>query len=153
VLGDFEPISLAVTIPMVIVSKTAAPAKTLQELIGWLRVNPAASAGTSGMGGIEHVGGILFHSVTGTRFQLVPYRGSAPAMQDLVAGQIDLMVSNLATSLPLLRDGKVKALAVAGKTRLEAAPDIPTSDEAGLPGFYLTTWLGLWAPRARRRMS
>jgi tripartite-type tricarboxylate transporter receptor subunit TctC len=149
VQGDFEPISLAVTIPMVIVSKNDAPAKNLRELIGWLKNNPdKASAGTSGMGGIEHVGGILFQSVTGTRFQLVPYRGAAPAIQDLVAGQIDLMVSNLATSMPLLRDGKVKALAVAGKTRLEAAPDIPTTDEAGLPGFYLTTWLGLWAPKS-----
>jgi tripartite-type tricarboxylate transporter receptor subunit TctC len=148
VLGDFEPVILAVTIPMVIVSKNAASAKNLRELIAWLKDNPdKASAGTSGMGGIEHVGGILFQNVTGTRFQFVPYRGAAPAVQDLVAGQIDLMVSNLATALPLLRDEKIKALAVAGKDRLKAVPDIPSTDEAGLPGFNLTTWLGLWAPK------
>jgi tripartite-type tricarboxylate transporter receptor subunit TctC len=148
VQGDFEPISLTVTIPMVIVSKNAAPAKNLPELIGWLKANPdKASAGTTGMGGIEHIGGLLFQSITGTRFQFVPYRGAAPAMQDLVAGQIDLMIVNLTTSLPQVRDGNIKAFAVAAKTRLSAAPDIPTADEAGLPGFYVTGWLGLWAPK------
>jgi tripartite-type tricarboxylate transporter receptor subunit TctC len=148
VLGDFEPVSLGVMIPMVIVSKKAAPAKDLRQFIEWLKANPdKASAGTSGMGGIEQVGGVLFQNVTHTRFNFVPYRGAAPAVQDLVAGQIDLMVSNLATALPLVREGNIKALAVAGKTRLAALPDIPTVDEAGLPGFYVTTWLGVWAPK------
>jgi len=148
VQGDFEPISLTVTIPMMIVSKNATPAKNLPELIGWLKANPdKASAGTTGAGSIEHIGGLLFQTFTGTHFQFVPYRGAAPAMQDLVAGQIDLMIVNLTTSLPQVRDGNIKALAVAAKTRLSAAPDIPTADEAGLLGFYVTGWIGLWAPK------
>jgi tripartite-type tricarboxylate transporter receptor subunit TctC len=148
VVGDFEPIALTVTNPTVIVSKNAVPAKNLRELIVWLRANPdKASAGTTGIGSSEHVGGILFQSVTGTRFQFVPYRGAAPAVQDLVAGQIDLIFENLVTSLPQVREGNIKAFAVAGKARLAAAPEIPTVDEAGLSGFYITSWLGVWAPK------
>jgi tripartite-type tricarboxylate transporter receptor subunit TctC len=146
VVDDFEPIALAVALPMLIVSKNAVPAKNLRELVGWLKANPdKASAGTSGMGSIEHVGGILFQNVTGTRFHFVPYRGAAPYVQDLVAGQIDLVVANLVTSLPHIREGNIKALAVTARTHLAAAPEIPTVDEAGLPGFYVTTWLGVWA--------
>jgi tripartite-type tricarboxylate transporter receptor subunit TctC/ABC-type uncharacterized transport system substrate-binding protein len=148
VVGDFEPIALAVTFPLVVVSKKAVPAKDLQELIEWLKANPdKASAGTSGVGGIEHIGGLLFQNVTGTLFHFVPYRGAAPAIQDLVAGQIDLMIANLATSLPRVRDGTIKAFAVTTKTRSAAAPEILTTDEAGLPGFQVSTWIGLWAPR------
>jgi tripartite-type tricarboxylate transporter receptor subunit TctC len=148
VVSDFEPITLTVMVPMVIVSTNATPAKNLPELIGWLKANPdKASAGTSGMGSIEHIGGLLFQKLTGTRFHFVPYRGAAPYMQDLVAGQIDLAVANLTTSLPQMREGNIKALAVAAKTRMAAAPGIPTADEAGVPEFYLTTWLGLWAPK------
>src|SRR6516164_2483341 len=148
VLGDFEPITLAVTIPHLIVSKNATPAKNLRELIEWLRANPdKASAGTSGIGSIEHVGGVLFQNISGTRFNFVPYRGAAPAMQDLVAGQIDLMIANLITSLPQMREGNIKAFAFAAKTRSAIAPEIPTAEEAGLPGFYITGWLGVWAPK------
>ena len=148
VLGDFEPITLAVTIPHLIVSKNATPAKNLRELIEWLRANPdKASAGTSGVGGIEHIGGVLFQNVTGTRFNFVPYRGAAPAAQDLVAGHIDLMLLNLTPSLPHVRAGSIKAFAVAANTRSAAAPEIPTVDQSGLPGFYVTAWLGLWAPK------
>jgi len=148
VLGDFEPITLAVRIPHLIVSKNATPAKNLRELIEWLRANPdKASAGTSGVGSIEHVGGILFQNVTGTRFNFVPYRGAAPAAQDLVAGHIDLMLLNLTPSLPHVRAGSIKAFAVAANTRSAAAPEIPTVDQSGLPGFYVTAWLGLWAPK------
>jgi tripartite-type tricarboxylate transporter receptor subunit TctC len=148
VLGDFEPITLAVTIPHLIVSKNATPAKNLRELIEWLRANPdKASAGTSGVGSIEHVGGVLFQNVTGTRFSFVPYRGAAPAAQDLVAGHVDLMLLNMTPSLPHVRAGSIKAFAVAANTRSAAAPEIPTVDQAGLPGFYITAWLGLWAPK------
>jgi tripartite-type tricarboxylate transporter receptor subunit TctC len=95
VLRDFEPIALTVGIPELIVSKNATPAKNLRELIDWLKANPnKMSAGTSGIGSIEHVGGVLFQNITGARFQFVPYRGAAPAMQDLVAGQIDLIISS-----------------------------------------------------------
>jgi tripartite-type tricarboxylate transporter receptor subunit TctC len=103
------------------------------------------------MGGIEHVGGLLFQNVVGTRINFVPYRGAAPAMQDLVAGQIDLMLAPLATSLPQIRDGNIRAFAVTTDSRSAAAPEIPTTDEAGLPGFHVTTWLGLWAPKGTPR--
>jgi tripartite-type tricarboxylate transporter receptor subunit TctC len=152
VLRDFEPIALTVTSPILIVSNNAAPAKSLQELIEWLKANPdKASAGTAGMGDISHIGGVLFQNLTGTRFHFVPYRGAAPAVQDLMARQIDLMFLNLNTSLPQMRDGKIKAFAVAAKTRSETAPEIPTTDEAGLPGFYVTLWLGVWAPKGTPR--
>jgi tripartite-type tricarboxylate transporter receptor subunit TctC len=148
VLRDFEPIALTVAVPRLIVSKNAAPAKNLRELIGWLKSNPdKASAGTSGIGSIEHVSGVLFQNITGTRFHFVPYRGAAPAVQDLVAGQIDLMIANLNTSLPQIREGNIKAFAVATETRSAAAPEIPTADEAGLAGFYVSSWLGVWAPK------
>jgi tripartite-type tricarboxylate transporter receptor subunit TctC len=134
--------------PLVIVAKRAMPAKDLMELIAWLKANPdKAAAGTSGTGGASHVAAILFQKETGTRFQFVPYRGLAPAMQDLVAGQIDMMLDNPATSLPQVRAGNIKAFATTAKTRLAAAPDIPTSDEAGLSGFYVSQWTALWAPK------
>jgi tripartite-type tricarboxylate transporter receptor subunit TctC len=148
VLSDFAPISLTVTNPQLIVTKNAIPAKNLRELIEWLKSNPdKASAGTSGVGGIEHLSGALLQSLTGTRFAFVPYRGAGPAMQDLVAGQIDLMVVNPTTSLPQLRSGRIKAFAVTAKSRLAAAPDIPTVDEAGLPSFHVSGWHGMWAPK------
>jgi tripartite-type tricarboxylate transporter receptor subunit TctC len=118
------------------------------ELIAWLKANPdKASAGTTGTGGASHVAAILFQKETGTRFQFVPYRGLAPAMQDLVAGQIDMMIDNPATSLPQARAGTIKAYATTAKARLAAAPDIPTADEAGLPGFNVLQWTALWAPK------
>ena len=147
-LKDFEPISLVASNPMVIVAKKAMPANDLMELIAWLKANPdKASAGTTGTGGASHVAAILFQKETGTRFQFVPYRGLAPAMQDLVAGQIDMMIDNPATSLPQARAGTIKAYATTAKARLAAAPDIPTADEAGLPGFTVSQWTALWAPK------
>jgi tripartite-type tricarboxylate transporter receptor subunit TctC/ABC-type uncharacterized transport system substrate-binding protein len=152
VLGDFEPIALTVAFPMVIVAKKGTPARNLRELIEWLKANPdKASAGTSGVGGIEHIAGLLFQNVTGTRINFVPYRGAAPAMQDLLAGQIDMMVANLVTALPRVRDGTIKVFAVAAKTRSVAAPEIPTTDEAGLLRFQVATWIAMWAPRGTPR--
>jgi tripartite-type tricarboxylate transporter receptor subunit TctC len=131
VLKDFEPIALLVTESMLIVGRKTLPANNLKELIGWLRANPSqASAGTNGAGSVPHVVGVLFQKETGTRFQFVPYRGAGPAMQDLVAGQIDLMIDLSATSLPQSRAGTIKTYAVTAKRRLTAAPDIPTVDEA-----------------------
>jgi tripartite-type tricarboxylate transporter receptor subunit TctC len=147
-LKDFEPVSLLASNPMVIVAKKGLPAKDLMELIAWLKANPdKASAGTTGTGGASHVAAIFFQKETGTRFQFVPYRGLAPAMQDLVAGQIDMIFDNPATSLPQVRAGNIKAFAVTAKTRLAAAPDIPTADEAGLPGFDVSQWTALWASK------
>jgi tripartite-type tricarboxylate transporter receptor subunit TctC len=145
---DFEPIALVASNPMVIVAKKAMPANNLMELIAWLKANPdKASAGTTGTGGASHVSAILFQKETGTRFQFVPYRGLAPAMQDLVSGKIDMILDNPATSLPQVRAGNIKAFATTAKTRIAAAPDIPTAEEAGLPGFDISQWTALWAPK------
>jgi len=149
VVKDLEPIALISSNPHVIVAKAALPAKDLRELIGWLKLNQdKASAGTAGAGSSTHVAGLLFQQLTGVRFQLVPYRGAAPALQDVMAGQIDLMVDVASNSLPYLQGGKIKAYAVAASTRLASASEIPTVDEAGLPGFYMSTWYGLYGPKA-----
>ena len=148
VLNDFEPISLLVTESMLIVGRRTLPANDLKGLIRWLRANPGnASAGTNGAGSVPHVVGVFFQKETGTHFQFIPYRGAGPAMQDLVAGQIDLMIDLSANSLPQARAGTIKTYAVTAKHRLAAAPDIPTVDEGGLPGFYASNWRGLWAPK------
>ncbi len=106
-----------------------------------------ASLGTQGVGSGGHVEGIIFQNITGTRFQFVPYRGVAPALQDLAAGQIDMMIAGSTNTLPQVRAGRIKAFAIPGKSRLPAAPHIPTTDEAGLPGLYASNWQGLWAPK------
>lgn len=147
-MKDFEPISLVVANPQVIVSKNALPAKDLRELIGWLKANPdKASLATVGSGSPPHIAGAFFQQLTGTRFQLVPYRGGGPATQDLVAGQVDFSILQAGAVLPQVRAGRIRAYAVTAKTRLDAAPDIPTTDEAGVPGLHLSTWSGLWGPK------
>ncbi len=121
-------------------------------LITWIKANPEkVSAGTSGAGAVSHVSGVFFQNVTGTRFQFVPYRGAGPVLQDMLAGQIDLMFDQISNSLRYVRDGKLKAYAVAAKMRAAAAPDIPTVDEAGLPGFHVSVWHALWVPKATPR--
>jgi len=148
VLSDFEPVSLLVTQPYTIVVRKTLPANNLNEFIAWLKANPdKASAGTNGVGGAPHVASVLFQNMTGTRFQLVPYRGTGPAMQDLVAGHIDMIITLPSDTLPQVRAGSIKAYAVTAKSRLAAAPDIPTVDEAGLSGFYASAWFGLWVPK------
>jgi tripartite-type tricarboxylate transporter receptor subunit TctC len=147
-LSDFEPIALVTDGPQLIVTKKAIPANDLKGLIAWLKANPdRASAGYQGAGGAPHVSGVLFQQATGTRFQHVPYRGIGPALQDLVAGHIDLMMTTAANSLPQVRAGSIKALAVTAKSRLTVAPDIPTVDEAGLPGHYVSVWFAFFAPK------
>src|SRR5262245_40526999 len=128
VMNDFAPIGMLAVNPSIIVSKKDIPADDLKGLIAWLKANPdKASQGTSGVGSAGHVAGAFLQSMTGTRFQFVPYRGLAPAMQDLVAGQIDMMIDIPASSLPQLRDGRIKAYAITAPTRLASAPDIPTA--------------------------
>ena len=147
-LKDFEPVSLIAGSSWLIVAKKTLPAKELTDLIDWLKANPdKASQGTVGAGSPHHVAGVFFQKETGTRFQFVPYRGAAPAVQALVAGQIDLVMDSPAITMPQVRAGTIKAYAVAAKSRLAIAPDIPTVDEAGLPGFYVSGWNALWAPR------
>jgi tripartite-type tricarboxylate transporter receptor subunit TctC len=148
-LNDFAPVAWVAANPQLIVTKNSVPAKDLQELIAWLKANPdKALQGTAGAGSASHVAGVFFQKETGTRFQFVPYRGAAPIMQDLLAGQIDLTFDQAANSLPQVRERKIRAYAVTARTRLNSAPDIPTVDEAGLPGFYISVWHGLWVPRA-----
>jgi tripartite-type tricarboxylate transporter receptor subunit TctC len=152
VLNDFEPILLTSNNVQIIVGRRTLPANDLNGLVGWLKANPdMAAAGTAGGGSPQHVDGAFFQNATGTRFRFVPYRGGAPAMQDLVAGQIDLIFADQTTSLPQVRSGNIRAFAVTGKSRLAVAPDIPTVDEAGLPGFYCSVWNALFAPKGTPR--
>ena len=148
VFNDFEPVAMIATNPQLIVARKGLPAKDLQELVAWLKANSAkATQGTAGHGSASHVSGVYLQSITGARFQFVPYRGAGPAMQDLVAGQIDIMVDQAANSLPQVRSGTIKAYAVTDKTRLAAAPDIPTVDDAGVPGLHISIWHALWMPK------
>jgi len=147
-LNDFVPLAWIATNPQLIVARKTMPAGDLREFIGWLKANPdKALQGTAGTGSNQHIAGAFFQKLTGTRFQFVPYRGAAPAMQDLLAGQIDFLFDQAANSLPQARAGSIKVYAVTAKSRLSSAPDIPTVDEAGLPEFYISIWHGLWAPK------
>jgi tripartite-type tricarboxylate transporter receptor subunit TctC len=153
-LNDFEPISLIASNPQLLVARKTVPAKDLQELIAWVKANQdKISAGTAGAGAASHVSGVYFQSVTGTKFTFVPYRGTGPALQDVVAGNLDLMFDQAASALPQVRNGNVRAFAVTAKTRLASAPDIPTVDEAGMPDFYIAIWHGCGCRRTRRRTS
>ena len=147
-VADLEPVVLLPSNPMIIVSKNAVPAKSLKELLAWLKSRPTPpTAGTAGAGSGSHIAGLYFESVSGIRLQYVPYRGTAPAMNDLVAGQIDIIVDQTSNSISQVRAGTIRAYAVTDDKRVESAPDIPTADEAGLPGFHMTLWSGLWLPK------
>jgi tripartite-type tricarboxylate transporter receptor subunit TctC len=146
--SDFQPISLLSTSAQVIVGKSDLAAKDLKELIAWLTANPdKASAATVGLGSNPHLCGITFQNSTGTRFQFVPYRGGAPATQALLAGEVDLMCAEGSNVLAHVRSGRLKAYAVLSKTQWASVPEVPTIDEAGLPGFYIEQWRGLWVPK------
>jgi tripartite-type tricarboxylate transporter receptor subunit TctC len=145
---DLEPVVLLPSNPMIIVSKNAVPAKSLKELLAWLKSRPAPpTAGTAGAGSGSHIAGIYFENVSGIKLQYVPYRGTGPALNDLVAGQIDVIVDQTSNSINQVRGGNIRAYAVTADKRLEQAPEVPTTDEAGLPGFHMTLWSGLWAPK------
>jgi tripartite-type tricarboxylate transporter receptor subunit TctC len=148
-LNDFEPVAQFASDPQVIIARSGLPANSLSELIAWLRANPdKATQGTGGAGSTSHVVGVFFQQQTNTRFQFVPYRlGVGAAMQDLVAGHIDMMFSVAANCIPQLRAGAIRGYAVTARHRLAAAPEVPTVDEAGLPGFYISNWHGLWVPK------
>jgi tripartite-type tricarboxylate transporter receptor subunit TctC len=147
-LRDLEPVIQIGSEPLLIVGKKNLPADDLNGLIAWLKANPdKASVGIAGVGAAGHLTGISFQKETGTKFQFVPYRGNAPAMQDLLAGQIDFMIEPSSNFKSLVAASSVKPFAVTGRTRLPASPDIPTADEAGLPGFFASLWYGLWVPK------
>jgi tripartite-type tricarboxylate transporter receptor subunit TctC len=138
-VSDLEPVVLLPSNPMIIVSKNAVPAKSLKELLEWLKSRPAPpTAGTAGL---------YFENVSGIKLQYVPYRGTGPALNDLVAGQIDIIVDQTSNSINQVRAGNIRAYAVTDFKRVANAPEVPTVDEAGLPGFHMTLWSGLWVPK------
>ncbi len=146
-LKDLQPIALIASNPLLVVASAANPAKDLKELIAWVRANPdKGSAGTAGVGSASHMGGVYFQSATNTKLTFIPYRGTAPALQDMLGGRLDFMIDQASNSLPQVKGGKIRAYAVTAKSRIAAAPDIPTVDEAGLPGLYIAVWYGIWAP-------
>jgi tripartite-type tricarboxylate transporter receptor subunit TctC len=147
VVSDFEPVALHQLFYYVLAVKKALPANNLKELIAWLKANPnKASFGNTGVGSQGHLAGIMFQNLTGTSFQHVPYRGAGPAIQDLIAGQIDLVFGDPSV-VPAVRAASVKAIAVAAKHRLPAVPDVPTAEESGLAGFSFANWVGIFAPK------
>jgi tripartite-type tricarboxylate transporter receptor subunit TctC len=149
---DLEPLAPLASEPLMIVGRKGIPAQSLSELIAWLKANPdKASQGTAGVGNMGHVTGLFFQRETSTHFQFVPYRGGGPALQDLLAGQIDLEMEPSSNFVEQLRAGNLKGYAVAARTRLATAPDVPSVDEAGLPGFYRSIWIGLWLPKGAPR--
>jgi tripartite-type tricarboxylate transporter receptor subunit TctC len=147
-LKDLEPVALVASNPQLLVARTGVPAQNLKELIGWIKANQGkVTAGTAGAGSGSHVGGIYFANSIGANLQFIPYRGTGPAMQDLVGGQIDIMFDQAVTALAQVKAGRIRAFAVTQKERLAAAPDVPTVDEAGAPGVHIAIWHALWVAR------
>jgi tripartite-type tricarboxylate transporter receptor subunit TctC len=147
--NDFAPIALLANTPQMIIARKDFPASDVRELIAWLKANPdKAQAGTVGAAGGAQVAGLYFQKITGTRFGFVPYRGGAPAMQDLMAGRVDIMFDQAANALAQVRAGTIKAYAVMTEQRWHLAPDIPTIDEAGAQGLHVSYWHALFAPKA-----
>jgi tripartite-type tricarboxylate transporter receptor subunit TctC len=147
-LTDLAPIARLTHYPMMLVSKNDIPAKDVKSLLAWLKQNEArVSTGSIGAGSAAHVAGVYFEQLTGLKLNYVPYRGAAPALQDLMGGQIDILFDHVANSLPHVQSGKIRAYAVTDKARIPSAPDIPTFDEAGVPGLNVYIWYGMWAPK------
>ncbi len=151
-LTDFEPVALLPSYPFLLVTTNDVPAKKLSELIAWFRTSPdKVLQGTVGAGTMQQLCGLLLQKAIGTKWQFVPYRGGPPAMQDLLAGQINFMCTTTGGFLPLVHDGRIRGYAVTAKKRIDAAPEIPTANEAGLPGFYASVWNALWVPKGTPR--
>jgi tripartite-type tricarboxylate transporter receptor subunit TctC len=146
-VADFAPLSLVSISPFVFSANKTVPADDFKSLLDWLRANPGRTFGTVGYGGITHIFGLMLENITGIRFQYVPYRGTAPAMQDLIAGQIDILMSDPGIAVPQGRNGTVKVLAVADSKRLPFAPEIPTVEEGGLSDYQAALWHGIWMPK------
>ena len=147
-LNDFEPIALVATQPFLIDARKTMPANNLKELVAWLKANAdKATMGNSGVGSPSHVAGVLMENMVGAKWQMVSYRSAGLATQDLLAGTIDTLLDTPAVSLPHVRSGDLKSYAVTAKSRIAVAPEIPTTDEAGLPGYYFSFWHAMWAPK------
>ena len=147
-LKDFEPIAMVASNPQLLLGKREIPANTLAELIAWIKARPGAVLiGTTGNGSSGHISGVYLEKTLGIPATMVPYRGAAPALQALMAGQIDILFDQESNALPQVRAKTVKAYAVTAKNPSAAAPDISTADATGLPGFYMAVWHGVWAPK------
>ena len=147
-LKDLEPVAMIGGNPMIVVSKPGLAAANLNELVAWVKANQEkVNVGTAGAGSSTHISGIYFQNQIGAKLHFIPYKGTGPAMRDLMGGQIDMMVDQLSNSLPQVRAGRIKGYAITAKERSAAAPDMPTVDEAGLPGLYISIWYGIWAPK------
>jgi tripartite-type tricarboxylate transporter receptor subunit TctC len=143
---DFEPIALVSNNPQLMVAKNDLPAKTLAELVTWMKANPG-KINFVNQNAAANVTGVMFENLTKQKVQFIPYRGAGPAMTDLVSGTVDLLVVQGAVALPQIRAGKIKALANLSPARSASMPDIPTADETGVPGLYMSGWFGFFAPK------
>jgi tripartite-type tricarboxylate transporter receptor subunit TctC len=151
-LDDFAPVALIASNPQLIVSKIAVPANNLKELVAWINANQGkVLMGTGGVGGSSHISAIYFQNAIGAKFQYVNYRGGAPALQALLGGEIDLYVTQISNVASQIKAGKIRAYAVTAPSRQAAAPDVPSVDEAGLPGLHTSVWHGMWLPKATPR--
>ncbi len=147
-MRDFDAVALAAKVPNILVVNPAVPAKTVQELIDWARANDDKAAyASSGSGTSIHMAGELFKVRTGLKTQHIPYKGSAPAMTDLIGGQVQFMFDNMPSAWPHVQSGKLRALAVTTRQRSPSAPDVPTMEESGVAPFDVTSWFGLVAPK------
>ena len=149
VMTDFEPVALLVASPLLVLSRASLPAKNLLDLTAWLKENQAkVSQGFIGSGSLSHLCGLYLQETIKGKWPFVPYRGAAPAIQDLVGGQIDVMcLAASGATLSLARSGKVRAYAVMAPTRLPSGQEFPTADEAGLKGLHLSFWQAFWVPK------
>jgi tripartite-type tricarboxylate transporter receptor subunit TctC len=147
VLKDLDPVGLICSNPQLLIVKLSTPANNLREYMEYVKANASkVTAGTGGAGTLAHLSAVYFQQKTGADFEIVHYRGAAPATQDVIAGHIDMNFDQTASSIPVYKAGKVKAFAVTAPKRVAAAPDVPTVDEAGMPGFYMSVWHGIWVP-------
>jgi tripartite-type tricarboxylate transporter receptor subunit TctC len=152
-VADFEPVALLTSNPYIMLVRKSLPARNVRNLIAHLKANPGGvTLGTAGPGSGQHISGLYFQNVTGTTLRFVPYRaGAIDVLKDLVGEHIDLTFEQAISALPSIRGGIVNAYAVASDTRLAAAPDIPTVDEAGAPGVHISAWTGLFVPKGTPR--
>ena len=147
--GDFQPVANVISAPQIIVVRDGLPVKTLPELIAYAKANPGKlNYASSGNGSLQHVTGAMLEQQGGVKMVHVPYKGTGPALQDLLGGQVDLTFGTAPPFMPHIQSGKLRVLAVTGKERLPSLPDVPTTAEAGYPGVNATSWFGLFAPAA-----
>lgn len=147
-LAELDPVGMMASNPQIICSHPSVPAKDLKELVAWVKASPdPVSSSTGGPGTPAHISAVYFGNTLGKPLNIIHYKGAAPALQDVMAGHVSMTFEQAATAIPQVRAGRVRPYAVTQKTRLASAPDIPTTDEAGLPGFYMTIWHAFWVPK------